>query len=341
MKQGQVLQSNRCPFRFEISQQQFGGSSTDMVSGQSEAKMSGTRESSQSLSVYCINIRCLLAHAAELSYQLAIFNPHIVLIQESWLNKSVESVSLPNYMQISRHDRHDGENRGGVIAFARIDVKNIVFISNSDVAERSWHYLHLDTGTIAICNWYRPPGSAADHIESLQDELAQIRDDIIGVVIAGDLNIQHARWLVHSNGISAEGVRLKQICDDHALRQIIDKPTRGNYLLDLALTDIDSCKAQVAPQIADHHAVFFKMQCPMPQSVGISRQVWHYKGAAWQNMKCEVRAMSWERLHKGSVDDAISYFFEVLTTLCKLYISHGDKIITWGQNHHEAITSMA
>ena len=74
---------------------------------------------------------------------------------------------MPNYMQISRHDRHDGENRGGVIAFARIDVKNVVFISNSDVAERSWHYLHLDTGTIAICNWYRPPGSAADHIESL------------------------------------------------------------------------------------------------------------------------------------------------------------------------------
>ena len=117
--------------------------------------MSGTRESSQSLFIYCINIRYLLAHAAELNHQLIIFNPHIILIQESWLNKSVESVSLPNghdSWQISRHDRHDGENRGGVIAFARIDVKNIVFISNSDVAERSWHYLHLDTGTIAICN---------------------------------------------------------------------------------------------------------------------------------------------------------------------------------------------
>ena len=57
---------------------------------------------------------------------------------------------MVNYVQISRRDRHDGENRGDIIAFARSDVKNIVFMSNSDVAERSWHFLHLDTGTIAI-----------------------------------------------------------------------------------------------------------------------------------------------------------------------------------------------
>jgi len=134
--------------------------------------------------------------------------------------------------------------------------------------------------------------------------------------------------VVHSNGNSAEGVQLKQICDDHALRQMVDKPTRGNYLLDLVLTDIDSCKIQVAPQIADHHAIFIRLRYPMPQSVGILRQVWHYKGAAWQNIRCELRAMSWERLHKGSVDDAASYFFELLRALCKLYIPHGDKITT-------------
>ena len=128
------------------------GTPADMVSGKSETAISDTASTSQSLSIYSINIRCLLAHVAELSFHLSVHKPHIVLIQESWLNKSIEHVSIANYSLLSRRDRSDTENRGGIIAFVRSDVRQVVHYSDSEHAERNWHLLHLDIGGFVLCN---------------------------------------------------------------------------------------------------------------------------------------------------------------------------------------------
>ena len=42
------------------------------------------------ISVYSVNIRCLLVHKAELEFVLSVHTPHIVLIQEIWLDDSTE-----------------------------------------------------------------------------------------------------------------------------------------------------------------------------------------------------------------------------------------------------------
>ena len=166
---------------------------------------------------------------------------------------------------ISRRDRSDQENRGGIISFARVDVFNIVCVKVSADAERSWHYLHLDHGTIAICNWYRPGSSDDDHITSLRGELEEIRSEVIGCIIMGDCNIHHSRWLHFSNGNTPEGSLLKDICDDHGLQQLVRKPTRGDYLLDLLLTDLDDCKIEVFEEIADHKGILAKFSLPCPK----------------------------------------------------------------------------
>ena len=44
-------------------------------------------------------------------------------------------------------------------------------------------------------------------------------------------------------------------------------------------------------------------------------------------MKCELRRMSWNRLRHGTVDKTIKYFYELLMSLCKLYIPHEEKIM--------------
>ena len=59
---------------------------------------------------------------------------HILLIQESWLDESVEQIDLPGYVVISLRDRHESENRGGVVGFCRRDVKNFVLWSKSEHA---------------------------------------------------------------------------------------------------------------------------------------------------------------------------------------------------------------
>lgn len=162
-----------------------------MVTDKAVTPLSVNRDSHSSapLVIYCINIRCLLAHSAELSYQLELHEPHIVLIQESWLNATTKEINLVDYKLIERRDRSQSENRGGVISVAREGMKNKVHISKSSNSERMWHYLHLDHGNIASGNWYRSPSSSLDQIEELANESVEIKKDVIGCILMGDLNI--------------------------------------------------------------------------------------------------------------------------------------------------------
>ena len=102
--------------------------------------------------------------------------------------------------------------------------------------------LHADIGAIAIANWYRPGNSGDDHIYSFEQELIELKSEVIGFIVLGDLNIHHAKWLRYSNGNSRQGTLLKRICADVVLKQIVNEPTRENYLLDLCLIDLESCR---------------------------------------------------------------------------------------------------
>ena len=57
----------------------------------------------------------LRAHLTELEFHLLQLRPHIVFLQETWLDASVESVTIVNYRIVSRKDRKDTTNRGGHI----------------------------------------------------------------------------------------------------------------------------------------------------------------------------------------------------------------------------------
>jgi len=162
---------------------------------------------------------------------------HLVLLEESWLDASIENLVLPNFAVISRRDRSEGPNRGGVVGFVRRDVNNISFLYNATIAERSWHVIQRDTSSIAIGNWYFSPQASLDDIDSLATELQDMQNQFDHVIVTGDLNTHHTSWLRFSNGNTPRGAKLKHVCDVHGLRQIVKQPTRGPYLLDLVLTD--------------------------------------------------------------------------------------------------------
>ena len=156
---------------------------------------------------------------------------HIVCIQESWLDASIENPVLPNYYVVARRDRSEKANRGGVITYARQDFNNIVLLKKSDHSERMWHLVQRDTGDIAFCNWYFSPSGEVAEIESLKTEVEDVSRLADSCMIFGDLNIHHASWLRFSNGESPKGRLLKEVCDSHGLRQLVTRPTRGDYLL--------------------------------------------------------------------------------------------------------------
>ena len=118
-----------------------------------------------------------------------------------------------------------------------------------------------------------------DHIESFETELREYCDSVVGCLVLGDLNIHHQRWLRYSNANTREGDRLRSICQLFDLKQLVDQPTRENYLLDLCLTDIDRSKVKRETAIADHPAIL--VTCPLSVNVSCksSREVWLFKAA--------------------------------------------------------------
>jgi hypothetical protein len=150
--------------------------------------------------------------------------------------------------------------------------------------------------------------------------LSELQAQAVGIVISGDLNIHHARWLRYSNANTPVGVQLKQICDDAGMQQIVREPTRNQYLLDLCISDLEHAKVEVKPKIADHMALLSSIRCPPAKHQITERKLWHFKGAAWQNLRCDLAKFDWRKLNSGTVDQAVDLFIEVLTLSCETFI---------------------
>jgi len=256
-----------------------------------------------------------------------MYDPHVLFIQETWLNKSIEMIKITNYVLLSRRDRSDEDNRGGIIAYVRSDVHNVVHLFNSSEAERSWHLIHTDVGTYAMANWYRPGVAEENVLQTFRQELEEIVSQNLGTLVTGDLNIHHSKWLVHSSGNTPQGEMLREIANDFGLVQLVREPTREQYLLDLCMSDIHGCKIRVLPRIADHKALLITLQYEEPAVIEVPRKVWHFRGAAWQNLRCALTNHSWQALHEGTPNDAVNHFSATLLSLCEKFIPQSTILI--------------
>ena len=226
------------------------------------------------ISIYLVNVQCLLARLPELIMHLETHRPHIVCVQETWLDESTKEIpEIPGYSKCSRRDRHKGANRGGILTLQRDDFNGLVHIADTEKEERSWHFLKIGVETILLGNWYRRGASEYDGFSVLYSEMAEYFSQVSGIVLVGDLNIHHKRWLNFSNANTSIGAEMKCFCDFHGLIQMVREPTRNEYLLDLALTDMPGASVKVLPQIADHKAVLLQLPLPEISEVAIVRDV--------------------------------------------------------------------
>ena len=113
--------------------------------------------------------------------------------------------------------------------YARDSCTFIVHASGSEFAERSWHFLHSDQGIILIGNCYRPPDAAPEAIESLRVELKGYENKISGILLVGDFNVHHRKWLRFSNANTPSGELMHILCQEFGLRQYVQEPTREQY----------------------------------------------------------------------------------------------------------------
>ena len=115
----------------------------------------------------------------------------------------------------------------------------------------------------------------------------------MATILAGDLNVHHRRWLVHSNSVSVEGSQLFRFCCTRALKQHVGSPTRDNYLLDFVISDIIPSKVSVLPYTSDHNMVLAVFDIGIPETLVVQRIVYDYAMAPWSDIQTECLTLDW------------------------------------------------
>jgi hypothetical protein len=122
-----------------------------------------------------------------------------------------------------------------------------------------------------------------------------LRNQALGTLLIGDPNLHSQRWLHQSspNSSAVDGETMRKLCSEVGLRQIVREPTRGDYLLDLVITDIESASAAVSSKVADHSIVTSRLNLTLPRTVSHKRKVWAYSKADWGGLKEELLKTNW------------------------------------------------
>ena len=188
---------------------------------------------------------------------------------------------------------------------------HIVHVGTSLSYERTWHVYHSDQGPISICLWYRPPASGElESIRSIEDEMRSFAADCEHSIILGDMNCHNIEWLVHSSYNSPEGRELHDVACSHGLFQHVAGPTRGEYLLDLVLSDCgDSLVASVIKGVSDHHGISIDLKFSAPAVADHERELFYYAKADWDGLNSRLAAIEWERMPMDA-DMAAEFFLD-------------------------------
>ena len=118
-------------------------------------------------------------------------------------------------------------------------------------------------------------------MDSLREELENLKEEYLGTVLVGDLNVHSKRWLKFSTGETPEGTALQELCADFGFVEKVKKPTRKENLLDLVLTNLEDAKCTVEPRVADHNLVVASFSLPVPREELVERRVWNFAKADW------------------------------------------------------------
>ena len=117
---------------------------------------------------------------------------------------------------------------------------------------------------------------------------------------------------------------MRSVCDAAGLRQMVREPTRAEYLLDLALTDLDEVKCKVLPTIADHEALLVKLPLPAPRSVSVARRVWNYRDGDWEGLQVELARQDWSWLQQADPSTGAQKLTDMILSISSKFITKSD-----------------
>ena len=172
----------------------------------------------------------------------------LAALTETHLNPNIldAECSIPNY-HLYRADRGGNRNKGGVAMYIRSDIagsSKLICSGSNGVVE--YQMVHIRKYNVVIMNLYRPPTTKMAEfspvLSTLKLKLNELDDHSISLIICGDFNFPRTCFYTGTTlGGSDEERRqvelLRDLQDELFLRQIVNRPSRGDSYLDLIFTN--------------------------------------------------------------------------------------------------------
>ena len=211
-------------------------------------------------------------------------------MSETWLTNDICDAELMyNDYVIFRGDR-EGRYRGGAGLYVRNDLypKIVTNYSNGVVDFVMIKVRKLKSLVIAI---YRPPDTSNSEwslaLTKLNEEiiLAQSHGDFERIIMGGDLNFRDLKWndegnVIYGNGLTGQMGEFAKFLSSNFLKNVIDKPTRGENILDLVLTDIE-----LNDRFSDHSLVKVNMTYCVDKVIDTSENMVYTTKIPWYNWR--------------------------------------------------------
>jgi hypothetical protein len=221
------------------------------------------------LTLGLLNVRSLNTGRDELAATLALYNPDIIALNETWLRQGEELFvpKIPGYV-LKSNPRQDNSRGGGVGFYIRKGLRAQVRQHPPSPLEQMWLELNIrGKGRFAIGTAYRPESVSVDNaIDALNDSL-DVFATCGSVFLLTDFNIN----LDIQDGLNTR--KLTTFLAQRSLEQLVKEPTRvtkdTSSLLDLVITDCPhTCKAIYVhhnPSLSDHALILAELVFTKPK----------------------------------------------------------------------------
>lgn len=271
-------------------------------------------------------------------------NPLFFCITETHLNADIleAEINIQDYT-VARTDRSNRDG-GGVCIYIQDRLTSTVLYTNSNsVCEIL--IVKIISINLVICLVYRPPD--CDHQEFLPclDEIRNILKDHEDskILLLGDLNMPKINWSDTANpklppssdqsNIKIQMTALLELTDEFLLNQLVNNPTRGENILDIAFTNITSdlidCVITKCATMSDHNIVDMKF----PNIEGTETHAdsitiesnsplgkLNFYKSDWDQIRSELSSVDWSNLLEDkSVNEQHTAMITIVTDVAEKY----------------------
>ena len=294
------------------------------------------------------NLNSLVAHSFSrislLHSYMVQHDLHIAAISESALSKNVSDsdIQIPGY-STKRYDLDDSDSHGGVVIYHKT---NLAVVNRTDLPTPQYTLIleiTINKKKTFLIHSYRKSGQTSNQAKNFTNKF----DDLLGkigelksyvTIVTGDFNAHHRDWY-NQGKTDTIGTTFKEIFDSYCLKQIVNQPTYYNpqnpnskTLVDLfAINQPNLVVAnEVHPPLhptCHHYINFVKLNLKNPVPSPFKRFVWHYNRANERAIYEACKSFDWRlSLNTLNAEEAVNFFDETLTNICKNYIPHEDKL---------------